>query len=127
VLAVAKWLLHYMMHHDYHVAVSMLPSYFYSIRPKARDMVSLAFRFEPAVLPREDDTGLTQARPQNTAAATEIEMAQLFINEVAAIKDLDDKLEADKELKQRMFKKCASLLASLRYDMKAYHDFALKD
>jgi len=127
VLAVAKWLLHYMMHHNYVITVRMLPSYVYSVRHDAHDMVSLAFFFDPAPPPREDDTGLTQPRPQAASAVNEADLARDLIDQVAAIQDLDKKLGEDKALKLSMFNKCVAVLSTLHYDMAAYREFALGD
>jgi hypothetical protein len=127
VLAVSKWLLHYMMAHNYKVIVRMLPSYSYSVQKGHRDMVSLAFIFQPLAALREDDSGLTRPRQAAVASATEMDLARDLIDRVAAIEDLDDKLEGNKELKLKMFNKCAALLATLRYDMIAYKKFALSE
>jgi hypothetical protein len=105
----------------------MLPSYTYSVDHGSRDMVSLAFFFEPLATLREDDSGLTRSRRQNVPALTEIDLARDLIDRVAEIEDVDDKLDSNKGLKLKMFSKCASLLATLRYDMAAYKKFALSD
>jgi hypothetical protein len=127
ILAVSKWLLHYMMAHDYKVAVHMLPSYAYSVQRGHRDMASLAFSFEPATPPREDDTGLTRPRQQAVPAVDEMALAQTLIDQVASIEDLDEKLKNDKKLRLKMFVKCGALLATLRYDQNAYKTFGLAD
>jgi len=88
-------------------------------------MVSLAFYFEPAVSARQDDTGLT--RPQSIATAREMDLGRDLIDRVAAIEDIDDKLDANRELKLKMFSKCVALLSTLRYDMDAYKTFAMAD
>lgn len=90
-------------------------------------MVSLAFFFEPAVPPREDDTGLTRARPRRTAAVTEAELARDIVEQVAAIVDVDEKMSADNDLRVKMFNKSAALLGSLRYGLDAYRKFALTE
>jgi hypothetical protein len=127
VLAVSKWLLHYMMANGYVVTVRMLPSYSYSVRRDDRDMVSLAFLLEPASLLREDDTQLTKRRQTVVPAASEIQLAEELVDQIARIEDIDEKLNLDSELKLKMFKKCGALLSTLRYDMVAYRDFAAAD
>lgn len=123
ILAISKWLLHYMMAHNYTVAVQMLPSYAYSVEYGKHDMASLAFSFEPLSQPRQDETGLTRARPQQTPATSELDLATRLLDQVAIIEDIDEKLEADETLMLNMFTKCAALLATLRYDMDAYRKF----
>src|SRR5205823_6546223 len=116
VLGVCKWLLNYMMGHNYSVAVQLLPSYVYSVRSPDLDMVSLAFLLRPAVRPREDNSGLT--RPRNKSAVhlvSEMTLACDLINKIAAIMNLDAMLNSDDELKRQMFEKSAALLAALRY------------
>lgn len=125
VLAIAKWLLHYMMGHDYKLAVRMRRSYVYNVRGGSRDMASLAFFIEPVATLREDETGLTRPRAQPDPAPTEMDLARDLIESVAEIENLDDKLNSNKELELSMFKKSAALLAGLRYDMRAYQKFAL--
>jgi len=127
VLAVSKWLLHYMMAHNYKVVVRMLPSYSYSIQRGNRDMVSLGFSFQPLAALREDESGLTRPRRQNAPVITEMDLARDLIDRVADIEDVDDKLDSNKELRLKMFSKCAALLATLRYDMPAYKKFALSE
>lgn len=127
VLAVSKWLLHYMMAHGYSVTVRMLPSYLYSVRRNDKDMVSLAFLLEPTSVEREDDTQLTQPRKAVAVVASEASLAEELIDQVAKIEDVDEKLSSDKDLKVKMFTKCGSLLATLRYDMVAYKEFASAD
>jgi hypothetical protein len=127
VLAVSKWLLHYMMANGYVVTVRMLPSYSYSVHRDDRDMVSLAFLLEPASLSREDDTQLTKPRAAVVAVASEINLAEELVDQVAKIEDIDRKLDSDKALKVKMLTKCGALLSTLRYDMVAYKAFASAD
>ena len=54
-------------------------------------------------------------------------LARELIDQVAAIEDLDEKLENDKALRLKMFTKCAALLSTLRYDQDAYKAFGLAD
>jgi hypothetical protein len=127
VLAVSKWLLHYMMANGYVVTVRMLPSYSYSVQRDVRDMVSLAFLLEPASLSREDDTQLTKRRQPVAPAASEIKLAEELVDQIARIEDIDEKLNSDSKLKLKMFTKCGALLSTLRYDMGAYKVFAGAD
>lgn len=126
VLAISKWLLHYMMANGYTTTVRMLRSYTYSVQPGCRDMVSLAFFFEPVAPTRQDRTGLTRPRAES-ATPSEPEMACSIIDQIAAMEDVDEKLKNDKKLRHRIFLKSASLLGTLRYDIKEYRKFALTD
>jgi hypothetical protein len=128
VLAVSKWLLHYMMDHDYSVSVEMLPSYLYSVHAKRRDMASLAFILHPAVSPRQDETGLTKGRAAVAGKVLdEAELASQMVSRVAEMEDLDEKLANDRDLRERTFTKSAALLARLGYDMTSYRTFANAD
>jgi len=127
VLALSKWLLHYMMQKEYRVVVRLLPSYAYSVQHGKRDLASLAFLFEPTALQREDDSGLTRSRSLPTPAESEMSLAKELIAQVAAMDDIDDLFAANKKLKMQMFTKSVSLLAPLRYDMAAFKTFAFED
>jgi hypothetical protein len=112
VLAISKWLLHYMMSNNYTVAIRMLHSYVYSVEHGQRDMVSLAFLLEPPAIQREDYTGLTRPRLRNTSPISEIELARQFVAQVALIEDIDDRLsevKAKNVHKVRGFARIASL------------------
>ncbi len=127
VLALGKWLLHYMMANKHTVMVQMLPSYTYSVKRGTKDMASLAFYLNPNSEERNDDTGLTQPRAIKVSTQSEVELARRIIDQVAALEDLDGKIQSDAELKKSMFKKCAALLSTLRYDLTAYEKFAFAD
>jgi hypothetical protein len=113
-----------MMANGYIITVRMLPSYSYSVFGKNRDMVSLAFLLEPGAVAREDDTQLTRPRERSFPQASEAALAEEFVDRIAKIEDLDDKLNSDSALKTKMFKKSAALLQTLHYDMGAYRAFA---
>jgi hypothetical protein len=124
VLAIAKWLLHYMMAHDYRAFVRMLPSYVYSVQRGVRDMASLAFRLEPDLVARTDESGLTGPQPNEQPAPSETDLARQLVGQVSSIRDVDAVLESDPKLKREMLNKSSDLLRPLGYDMAAYAKFA---
>ncbi|MBI2432017.1 MAG: hypothetical protein HYV26_04020 [Candidatus Hydrogenedentes bacterium] len=126
VLALSKWLLQYMMGSEYSIAVNLLPSYAYGVHA-ASDMVSLAYLMEPVAEPRQDASGLTKPRSQTTTCLSESDFGTQIIRRISEIEDLDHRLDLDRTLKVKMFTKCAKLLATLQYDLKAYKTFALAD
>lgn len=122
-LSLCKWLLHFMMRDSYSVSVTLLPSYIYGVHGKTPDMVSFAFRFESAVSPRKDPSGLIKTREEEVAVPTEAELAINIVEGISKVNNVDEILRTDNEKRKKITAKSAKLLEGLRYDMDAYNKF----
>lgn len=120
-LGLAKWLLKVCMSTDPKVTVTLLGSYSYRIEQNEPDMLSLAFRFEPVIHARVDDSGLGRAA---VAAApivpTEESLGIALAESVGSVRDVDQLLADDTKLMEKVTAQAATVLEAARYRRDKY-------
>lgn len=120
-LGLAKWLLKVCMSTDPKVAVRLLGSYSYRIEHNEPDMLSLAFRFEPIIHPRVDDSGLGRAAVAVTVSApTEESLGIALAEGVGDVRDVDQLLANDAKLMAKVTGQAATVLEAARYSRDRY-------
>lgn len=91
---------------------------------KAGDLVSLAIRFTPQIVPPNDPLSLATIK---TAPFDECAFATKALNRIGKQKDVDTILLNDQELFSRMKKDMEELLFEARYDVSAYLEWVAAD
>ena len=125
-LALGKWLIRLMMSGAPRAKVRLLNSYSYRVYGDEPDMLSLAFLFEPIVVPVVDKSGLTSSQVPEVQIPTEAAQAIELLLAVVAIEDVDKKLLDNKELHTKMIDKCGTLLEEAHYDKRSYQEWAME-
>jgi len=104
-----------------HWIVQLLPSYRYAInRQPFVDMLSLAFQFRPIFQPPIDSTGLSKMAVMVPRCPDERECALKVLAAIERIRDVDELLAANSELKTEMEAASADLLEAAGYDRDKY-------
>lgn len=120
-VALGKWLLQLSHSAQPQWTVSMRRSYQYSINEdKGAVMLALAFEFLPNITPPVDRSGISSLNIKPKEFPDEKECALKIARSVAAIQDVDIRLDAEPELKQKLTDDHASLLESAGFDRDAY-------
>lgn len=88
-----------------------------------QDLVSLAIKIEPTLIPGHDKIGLVHH--QHQPAPNECNIAAQALNRVAALKNVDQILLDDTKLMNEMISTSASLLEASRYDISNYTQWAM--
>jgi hypothetical protein len=114
-----KWFVALALQHNPPTSVELRSAYGYRVDKGAKheDLVSLALKFTPTVIPTPDPLGLA-ARGQD--GPDEGTLATKALRRLAKRIDADKKLSDDVELLQRMTDATVSLLAQARYDPESY-------
>lgn len=125
-LSFGKWLIRLMMSGTPRACVRLLNSYSYRVCGNEPDMLSLAFLFEPIILPVIDRSGVTTSQVPDVQMPTEVAQAIELLLAVVGIEDVDRKLLDDVELHTKMIDKCGTLLEEARYDKASYQAWAME-
>jgi hypothetical protein len=120
-VALGKWLLALCHKAQPQWTVAMRKSFRYSINiDKGGVMLSLAFALKPNITPPVDDTGMAKLDFPARKYPDERECAIRLAESVSQIRDVDESLEADPELKTRLRDSQADLLEAAGYDRAKY-------
>jgi hypothetical protein len=116
-----KWLMKLLNEAKPRCTIKLLSSYRYAIRADMGvEMLSLGFLITPHYAPPIDETGISQLHPQAPAIPTEPEIALQFVDVASRIRDVDAILADDAELRNRLAKAKADLLAVAGFDPDEY-------
>lgn len=118
-LGLSKWLLKVCMSRDPKVTVQLLASYSYRIEISEPDMLSLAFRFEPTIQDRVDDTGLGRAGA-SAVLPSEESLGVALAEGVSSVQDIDQMLANDAQLMAKVTEQSAKILEGARYGRDSY-------
>jgi hypothetical protein len=123
-VAFGKWLLALVAKCTPPWSVRLLASYRYSIKDEVAPMFSFAFLFQrsPAV-PLVDKYGLAPAVSAPPPVFNEMKYGVGLVAGIERIRDVEEMLEKDPELRKSMLESSASLLESAGYDRDAYFKF----
>jgi hypothetical protein len=120
-VALGKWLLALSQKAQPQWTVAMRGSFRYSVNEdKGAVMLSLAFALRPNIIPPVDDTGMARSEPTAKKYPSECECALKLAEFVFKIRDVDEVLAADPELKSKLRDSHADLLEAAGYDRAAY-------
>jgi hypothetical protein len=125
-LSLGKWLIRLMMSGTPRAKVRLLDSYSYRVYGDEPDMLSLAFLFEPIIIPVVDRSGLTSSCVSEVQIPTEAAQAIELLLAVVGIEDVDKKLLDDGKLHAKMIDKCGTLLEEAHYDKQSYQAWAME-
>ncbi|MFO1489182.1 MAG: hypothetical protein U1F65_11965 [Verrucomicrobiota bacterium] len=120
-VALGKWLLALSQTAQPQWTVAMRRSFKYSINEdKGAVMLSLAFALKPNITPPVDETGMAKLELSAKKYPTESECALKLAESIFQIRDVDEILAADSELKSKLRDSHADLLEAAGYDRVAY-------
>jgi hypothetical protein len=120
-IALGKWLLHLCHQAQPKWTIAMRRSYRYSINDdKGVVMLALAFELRPNIAPPMDKTGMSKLVVSAKKYPNESECAVKLAESVAAIRDVDEVLAADSNLRLKLRDAQASLLHAAGYDRAAF-------
>jgi hypothetical protein len=120
-LALGKWLVALCQTAKPQWTVAMRRSYSYSVnQKKGAVMLSLAFELKPNAAPPVDSSGMAKLELQPKRFPDERECAIKLAESVANIRNVDDELANNLELKAELLEAKARLLESAGYDRAAY-------
>jgi hypothetical protein len=120
-VALGKWLLALCQAAQPQWTIAMRKSFKYSINEeKGAVMLSLAFALNPNITPPVDETGMAKLELAAKKYPTESECALKLAESVFQIRDVDETLAADAELKSKLRDSHADLLEAAGYDRAAY-------
>lgn len=118
-----KWFLGLALQHTPPTSVELRSAFGYRVvrDSEHEDLVSLALKFTPTVMPVLDPLGLANS---SARGPEEGPLATRALRQVARRRDADQLLSDDAELLQRMTDATVHLLAQARYDTEKYRDWA---
>jgi hypothetical protein len=120
-VALGKWLLQLSHSAQPQWTIAMRRSFQYYInRDKGAVMLALAFEFSPNIMPPVDHSGISSLDSRPKKFPDECACAVRIAKEVASIQDVDARLDADVELKERLTNDHADLLQAAGFDREAY-------
>ncbi len=120
-VALGKWLLALSQKAQPQWTVAMRRSFRYSVNEaKGAVMLSLAFALKPNITPPVDETGMAKLELAAKNYPTERECALKLAESVYQIRDVDETLADDPELKTKLRDSHADLLEAAGYDRAAY-------
>ena len=120
-VALGKWLLKLCQTPQPQWTIAMRKSFRYTVNEeKGAVMLSLAFSLKPNITPPVDVTGMSKLERVVKTYPSERECALSLAESVAGIRDVDEILAADAELKSRLRDSQADLLEAAGYDREAY-------
>lgn len=120
-VSLGKWLIKLCHSAKPQWTVEMRRSYQYSINEdKGAVMLALAFEFTPNITPPVDQSGISTLEVNPRKFANEKECAVKIAQRVAAIQDVDVRLEEEPDLKRKLIEDHANLLNSAGFDRAAY-------
>lgn len=125
-LGITKWFLHLAQSKGWEL--KMHNSYFYSTLPKTDDrptMPCLAFEFLPPAPALKDPFGVTNAMPKQGGTAADMSLRAL--EKVSAMYDVDQSLEQDPALRQKLNERTKDLLGSIGYAASALDELDVSD
>ena len=122
--SLCKWFVGLALQHQPPSSVELRSVFGYRVDKGAEheDLISLALKFTPTLVPVTDPLGLAS---QPFAAPDEGTLATRALKRVAKRIDADKKLAADADLHQSMVDATAHLLGLARYDVDAYRAWVL--
>lgn len=120
--SLCKWFLGLALAHQPPTLVELRSVIGYRVKPSAmhEDLVSLALRFTPTIMPADDPLGLAN---QSKAKPSECTLSTDALKKVAERIDADRKLMEDADLNQNMIEAMVELLSCARYDIGTYRDW----
>lgn len=124
-VGLGKWLINLM--HKTHWEVSLEDLCCYSVYKQSKktpNMVSLVFKFTKVNQGMSDDTGLAGNFKEGNPVKTEPELAISMLNQCGEIKDVDQILQNDENLKDKLIEQCGKLLEKIGYSLDEYKDWA---
>lgn len=123
--SLCKWFVGLALQHQPPISVELRSVFGYRVDRGAKheDLISLALKFTPTLLPVTDPLGLATSQP--IPAPDEGTLATRALKKVAKRIDADKKLAADAVLHQSMVDATAHLLGLARYDVDAYRAWVL--
>ena len=120
-VAFGKWILSSCQTASPQWTIAMRKSFRYSLnKSKGAVMLSLAFALKPNITPPVDDTGMANLDLPSRRYPDERECAIKLAESVCQIRDVDETLLAEPELKTKLRDSQADLLESAGYDRAAY-------
>jgi hypothetical protein len=120
-VALGKWLLALSQKAQPQWSVAMRPSFRYPVnKDKGAVMLSLAFALKPNITAPVDETGMAKLELVTKRFPDERECALKLAESVSHIRDVDELLALDAELKSRLRDSHADLLEAAGYDRSAY-------
>ena len=114
-----KWLLGLAIGHASKIEVKSVIGYRVVPDTEHEDLVSIALKFEPTLVPALDTLGLANLQP--IAPNDECVLATKALKRVAKCVDADAMLAENEELNREMTKATADLLELARYNVHEYH------
>ncbi|MEH3116635.1 MAG: hypothetical protein PGN25_03240 [Methylorubrum populi] len=118
-----KWLLGILANAAPPRALSLLSACYYQSGPDGPDMLSLAFLCGGAAQPVIDPTVILPAAAL-PAAPSEVESALQLAAQIGVMFDLDAKLLADEQLREKLINQAGRLMSTARYSEEAYGEWA---
>jgi hypothetical protein len=116
-----KWLVNILASASPRCTVKLLSSYRYMIRSDMGvEMLSLGFCITPYFAPPVDPTGISDLQLGARTLPSELETALDFISVASCIRDVDQILALDAELRNQLANAKADLLLVAGYDRDAY-------
>lgn len=120
-LALGKWLLNLCQTAEPRWIVAMRPSFHYALAvEKGAVMLSLAFELKPNFSPPADTTGMSKIELPQKKELDECLYAVKLVESAANMRDVDEILAANPELKTRLRDEQANLLEAAGYSREAY-------
>jgi hypothetical protein len=121
-VAFGKWLLAFCHAAQPQWTVAMRRSFVYTMNEKkGAVMLSLAFELKPNITPPTDASGMTTTtQPLPKPFPTEVECANKLVESVANIRNVEDILANEPDLRSELRDAQARLLAMAGYDPEAY-------
>jgi len=125
-VGLCKWLVGLAVSHNPPMKVEVRSVIGYRIETHAEqeDLVSLAIRFTPTLIPVKDSVGLASQSVQ-VQMPDECDLAVKALRRIAKRKNADTILASDPVLLDEMVAATASLLELARYDVSAYREWLL--
>jgi hypothetical protein len=120
-IVLGKFLMRSLAQSSPRCSVKLLSSYRYSIKPDTNvGMLSVGFLISPHFTPPVDVTGISTLQPNVRQFPDELECAIEMVSVAARIRDVDEILATDPELKANLTNSSADLLAEASYDREEY-------
>ena len=122
-VVLGKWMMNLCEESQPQWSIFLQSSYRYTVRAdKNAAMLSLGFYFKRRIVAPADTTGFAQPIAENAQSPllSEIELAMQMTEAARAIKDPDEILNADPDIRDRVIQASADLLAEAGYPRDAY-------
>jgi hypothetical protein len=120
-IAFGKWLIKLCQNATPQWTIAMRKSYSYSISKDFNaTMLSFAFALKPNITPPQDTSGMTSIALSARRFPDERECAAKLLISVSNIRDVDNLLESEEQLKEALRDAQADLLGDAGYDRAAY-------